>query len=67
LKTAASFVPGIGEALDIAEGNPEWAAVGALPVVGDAVQAVRRVVKEATPIAKSAVNAISLTPKQKSF
>lgn len=67
LKTAASFIPGVGEALDIAEGSPGWAAVGALPVVGDAVQAARRIIKETAPVVKSAVNAISLTPKQKSF
>lgn len=54
LKTAASFIPGVGEALDIAEGDPGWATLGAIPIVGDSVQAGRRVVKEAAPIVSKA-------------
>lgn len=49
LKTTASFIPGIGEALDVAEGSPGWAAIGAFPILGDSAQAARRVVKEAAP------------------
>lgn len=46
LKAASSFIPGVGEVIDMAEGNPGWAAVGAIPLVGDAVQVGRRVVKD---------------------
>lgn len=46
LKAASSFVPGVGEMLDVAEGNPGWAIFGAIPIVGDIPQAVRRGVDE---------------------
>ena len=47
--------------MDIAEGDPEWAALGAIPIVGDSVQAGRRVVKEATPIVSKAAKDLGPT------
>lgn len=55
LKVASSFVPGVGEALDLAEGRPGWAAVGSLPLVGDAAQALSKTGREA----KRAANVFS--------
>lgn len=53
LKIASSFLPGVGEALDVAEGQPLLAGIGAIPILGDAVQAAaktgREVKKELMP------------------
>ena len=66
LKVASSFVPGVGEALDVAEGNPELALIGSVPVFGDAAQATGKVINElASAVSKNKI--VKVLPEGKSL
>ena len=58
--------PGVGEALDVAEGNPELALIGSVPVFGDAAQATGKVINElASAVGKNKI--VKVLPEGKSL